>query len=330
MAKPIHFFLGSDDYTSLTTLAAWKRAFVAKHDAAAVVTVEMADEEEGRRQLIEASQTQSLFATAKLIVVKDFLTVTDPKTITVLTDLWGQAKINELVVLNWQRGEPDKRRAIYKKMLLLVKKGAAGLQQFSVPEGNSRAVWLRDWLQKKSIVISQEALDFIINTLGHASLWQLANIGEILATVAEGEIDLKLARQYVIEESVLENFGVTDLVIRGRRADSLAALAPLTLSRGVAIEESISLFGALVWLIRSACLLQTLREQGVGERDLARTAEINPYAASKMLPYLGQRSAVEWQKTLVWAGELDLAAKSGQSDLVTACEELVWSLTNPL
>lgn len=314
----IHIFAGTDDYTSLTTIRQWKEAFVQKHALAAAIEIDGdADSEVVQKAVQSVAGTPSLFATATLVVVRQPFSVTDKAAEQAIEQLWAAAAPSELVVLMWQRGDPDKRRVLYKRARSLILDGKIKWHQSDIPGGNQLTTWIIQRARGQGVQIASDAASYMAQALAGDPVWSIVNALDLLV-LAAGEskkIELALVKTYVTPRFALDSFGVTDSIVAGNQQQALRALGNYTLMRNPTMGDGVALLGALTWLIRMAARIKS-----------GDARSISPFVVRKIEPF-AQR-VDERQLHTVWhqAAEADQQVKSGNEDLVAACESLVWSL----
>jgi len=318
MAAPIaiHIFAGSDDYTALTTVQQWKAAFVKKHALAAAVEIDGENEAESvQRDIQSVIGTPSLFATATLVVVRQPFAITDKAAEATVESLWAAATPNELVVVMWQRGDPDKRRVLYKRARERILGGSIKWHQCDLPAGNQLVSWIINRARLKGVTLVHEAAVYLSQCLAGEPIWSIVNALELLCTVAPAlVIDRDLAQRYIAPRFVMDSFGVTDSIVAGNQTKTLQALRHYSLQRTPSMDEGIALLGALTWLIRTSAAIK------------AGSRAMSPFVLRKLEPFA--RRVEDKQLGQLWqqAAVADREVKSGQVELVAACESLVWSL----
>ena len=298
---------------------------MAKHNDASLISIDLLSSKTDllKRELDEAAQTQSLFATAKLIVLRNVFSNADEKIQAAVLNLWRSAKAGELIILNWERGAPDKRRSLYKKAQQLVKNDQATWQEFIEPKDYSRTNWLTNYLQKNDVRMDEAAKEYLLLNTADLPLWSLASAVDLIALFRESEINLDLVKLYVPQYHLTDNFGVTDLLLVGKKREALSNLSTLSLARQVDIADAISLFGACVWSLRSVLLLKSLQVEGNNDNQLAKESGLNPYVARKIIPNLHRFDYEHLKELLVQAAQLDRQVKNGEQDIIWAVEHLV-------
>lgn len=299
-----------------------------KYNDASLIQVDFDSElERVKAQLEEAIFSQTLFSSVKLVILKSWLEHREPKVEVLIKQLWSAAKVGELVVLNWLRGEPDRRLALTKEMYQLGQQGQAELHTFVEPKFSQRRQWIANYLAQQPVAITDEALSCLTEQLADYPLWSVASSCQVLATAVDVEpIDLALVKTYVTPVSQLETFAVTDKALAKQLSMALHELAPLSLARNPNITEAHALFGAVVWLIRTVLQLQLLREAQVPDQQLAKVAQLQPFVVNKIKSQLAGHSVAKMQSLLIRAGELEERVKSGNGDFVWAIEELVFAI----
>lgn len=318
MAKPIaiHIFAGNDDYTALQSIQQWKRAFAQKHSLAATIEIDGDGDATALQTAISSViGTPSLFATATLVIIRQPFAVTDKESEKSIEQLCAAAAPNELVIVGWHRGDPDKRRTLYKKIRGLILDGSVKWHQVDVPKGTQLVQWIVARARSKGVVCPTDAATQIAQLLTTEPLWAVANAVDLLATVADGRVTRDLVRAYVLPRTLVDSFGVTDAIAAGNQQQTLAALGNYTLQRNPSISDGVALLGALTWMIRTAARIQ----DGSAQR-------VNPYVVRKIEPFARRLTAPQLVDVWQLATRADQKVKQGKQDVVSACEELVWAL----
>lgn len=318
MAAPIaiHIFAGTDDYTAFITVRQWKEAFIQKHALAAVVEIDgEAEAETVQRDIMGVIGTPSLFATTTLVLVRQPFAITDKTAEAAVESLWAAAVPNELVVLMWQRGDPDKRRVLYKRARERILGGSIKWHQSDIPRGNQLQSWIIQRARSQGSQLTPDAAAYLTQLLAGEPIWSIVKALELLRTVAlTAVIDRTLVQRYVSPRFTMDSFGVTDGIVAGNQTKTLQALRHYTLLRAPMMDEGIALLGALTWLIRTSALIKS------GIRS------VSPFVLRKLEPFARRVSDHSLERLWQQAAAIDYKVKSGQSDLAAACESLVWSL----
>ncbi|MDP3741461.1 MAG: hypothetical protein Q8R08_04030, partial [bacterium] len=117
------FFYGDDTFSLQHELKKIKEQFSFKHGPAGIEQCQLDEGDsdgETLSRLRQLFETQGLFAQKKLIIIKDFLSVSDslPKSQEYLLDLFEKAKLVDEIVLV-QILPFDRRRKIFKALVKL-------------------------------------------------------------------------------------------------------------------------------------------------------------------------------------------------------------------
>lgn len=327
--SPVQVFWGTDEIESLARLQSWRTLFSERQDGASIFSLDAeGPASELRAGLHDALGTISLFTTVKLVVIKHFLAVKDDVTEKLLLETIAQARSGELVVLLWQRGAPDRRRTIVKKLEAQAKEGKVGINEFKAPDKPAeRQAWLSRYWQQQGTAVDQAAVRLVEQSTAGKQFGILRQLAEVIQIAGAPRIDEALVRQYLPDRERPEDFGITAALQRHDRAAALAQLAPLTFSHEDVTAEAIQNFGALIWVIESGWKLREALDRGASPTHVASVAGVNPYVATKLMNIVRSNDGPQWAGWYRTAADLEWAAKHGRTDFATACEQLIWEMT---
>lgn len=316
-SKAIQFFVGDDQYSAFQQLVAWRRAFRLKQSDHSVLSIDGEDNTAAvAGRLLEAAGSISLFSEVRLVVIRQPLAVSGAAEAALLA-LWRAAVPGQLVVLNWQRGLPDKRRRLYKEAERLVKEGLAVWQLFLQPSLAERGRWLNDLWRRLQVSAEPAAVEQLLARTAGQPLGILAQCAELLATVATATatntVTADSVNLYTPQFANADTFGVTDALAAGRLDEALRRAAPITMQPTVDLNAQLGLFGAQVWLIRSLLQIKT------GERS-----RLNPYMVRKLAAAAARLDESTLRQLLTVAAQLDGEVKAGRKEGVWAIEELIF------
>lgn len=326
---PILIFWGDDDLGVFGDLQLWRERFRAKQDGASIVEIDgEAPGADVRAMLQDAAGSQSLFSSAKLVVVRHFLNIKDDAAQTSLSALLADARAGEMVVFLWQRGNPDRRRSLVKQLLEMVKKGQATLfERVSPSKPADRLQWLQRFWQGAGCAFEPSAaadVELATRQLPFGCLRQLA---DVCLLAGSPRIDRELVSRYLPQAERPEDFAIINALQAGDRRAALSQLATVSLRREENIEQGVLNFGSVVYFIEKGWQLRSLADSGLPPNALAGAAGLSPFVAQRMMTAIRQHQLDEWAKWYRQAADLEWQAKHGAIDLISAAEKLIWAIT---
>lgn len=298
----IHFLYGPDTYTLAADLAAMRADFQKRFPAGVIeeIAANNFSDQDLLARLREALESQGLFSSAKLIVLRDFVSLA--------TKLGAEEKFlsknmevlpkdYELVFV--EAGEVDTRRVFFKKL-----KKIAKVREYLFPAGKDLELWIGRLLEKHGFTMERNALARFLELVGDTpDLWQVASeLEKLMLYAGEQKTITRAAVEELIPANLNQNvFALTNLFAEKRQSEALSILGNV-LREGAAYElknQAIQIVGALAGQIRSLLLVRGLDEKT--NDDIARE--------------LG------WKTGRVWINRR-LAAKFAAERLVTMLRDL--------
>jgi DNA polymerase III delta subunit len=326
---PILIFWGDDDLGVFGDLVLWRDRFRQKQDEASIVEVDgEAPGSDVQAVLQDAAGSQSLFSTAKLVIVKHFLNIKDEKAQVRLTALLAEARAGEMVVFLWQRGNPDRRRSLVKQLLEMVKKGQATLfERVSPSKPADRLQWLQRYWQAAGCAFESAAADDVELATRQLPFGCLRQLADICLLAGSPRLDRSLVSRYLPAHERPEDFAIINALQAGDRRAALSQLATISLRRDENIEQGVLNFGSVVYFIEKGWQLRSLADSGLPPNALAGAAGLSPFVAQRMLSAIRQHESDVWRVWYRQAADLEWQAKHGEIDLISAAEKLIWMIT---
>lgn len=205
-----------------------------------------------------------------------------------------QAQDNLQLIL-WEKGEPDKRSSLVKELQRL------GIQKyFGAPTPSQQATFIRTQLLKSQVEVAPALLQSLQDGLQEFNLWKQGLELQKLALHARGEgrTTLNESDLALLDRDLqVEVWGLLQLAVYSKK-DCLRLLRKLTL-QGVAPQEII---GALTYRLRTI-MDYHYRLRSLGYREQQDVQRLTQRIDARRILMLVQKLA-----------DLDLAAKMGRVD----------------
>jgi len=202
------------------------------------------------------------------------------------------------------------------RLLQLIDKDKTGrVKRFDQPEGNDLERWLRGHVAERGGRIAPAAVQALAANVG-SDLAALGNEVEklLLYVGPEGTItaeDVALLSPYSSEAEIW------DLVdaLGGRQSARVAVLFQEKLNEG---KEPFYLFSMFIRQFRLLLQTKSLLESGERAAGIAQQLKLRPFVAEKLARQAAGFSMAQLEQIYRRLLEIDMQAKTGQTDLVTA------------
>lgn len=265
----IYFFYGDDSFSLLAALKSHQEKFLEKNPRGTIRQQEFTPD---LRQLREVIASQGLFASGKLVILRDFVNELNkyPAMEEYLSEIITGESSVEII---FAESAVDRRLRFFKK---LVK--AAQSKQFSIPEGKALQEWIRSELARRGMSIEPAAMAKLLQNLGEDyDLWQVKNELDKLILYKspsalsplvpsddgiggdeEGVITVSDIQKVASRNLTKNVFALTDSVGRGDLSAALKVFQELD-------GEPVQVVGALAAQIRSLLLVKGLEQNSSAE-----------------------------------------------------------------
>jgi len=280
----LFLFFGDDDFSLRRKVDFWKLEFAKKYSPQAITVIEA--EALAETEIIKNLQTHlspSLFASKKLIIVKDGLPTKATQTLLaefLLSTLDSIPK--DFFVIFWQSQKPDGRLGFTKKFTAKVT-----ATEFNLPHGLVLNQWIKAMTKTLGATITDHGADKLAEFLGRDlfeekkaggrvierreayDLWQAYS--ELLKlTAMSSQIDVAEVTALVKPKIPDSVFNLTDQVVAGSQKGAFAALENFLAAQTA--EEKTSLIKVIALLseqIRSLLIVSLLQQRGLSNDDIA-------------------------------------------------------------
>ncbi len=207
------------------------------------------------------------------------------------------------------------------RLLRLIDEDKTGRAKlFELPTGNELERWIRGHVAERGGRIAPAAVQALAANVG-SDLAALGNEVEklLLYVGPEGTIaaeDVALLSPYAGEAEIW------DLVdaLGGRQASRVAVLFQEKLNEG---KEPFYLFSMFIRQFRLLLQTKSLLESGERAAGIAQQLKLRPFAAEKLVRQAAGFSMAQLEQIYRRLLEIDMQAKTGQTDLVTALHLLI-------
>jgi len=308
-SEMIYFVYGNDTYRIKKTIDAFRLKFEDSSKMNTSVFDGDYDMEKIRADVIAAP----FLADKRLIIIKNLCSEKNLDAKKMGNILEG--KPDSTVILFTEDREPDKRTALFKR---LVKEKS---KELNILEGSELTKWIKTEVEKSGGEIDVKEANILAGYYG-GDLWQLGNeIRKLLS------FNKKITEESIEKLSVsninVKIFDFTDAITRKDKKKAFQILQSL-LDSG---ENELYILSMIQWQMRNLALIYDLRSSS--EREIASKAKMNPYTIQKTLPAVRKIDGADVIKKyyeLIIQAENDI--KTGAKDPDVALELLINKLTD--
>lgn len=305
----IYVLHGEDTFRSREKLNEISRRFQeVSGDREGMVRVDA--EEADVEELAGMLETQSLFKTKQLIVVRNAALSTGGMERFFIDRAKKFADAADIYIF-WEDGERREESKVFTELST----HAAKVQIFSKPSGATVARWLEETLVGRQEKLSSKEKEDLLMRAGN-DLWRLA--GELEKTLLGGGHDGG-AMEEADSRAV---FALTDAV--GARDWRKAAEFLYNLLKSGILPER--LFYALAWHIKNVALLRVCLDMGKDSAYAIKATKLNPFVVRKGLGQaknFARDELVETYRNLI---SLDLESKYNKADMGLGLEKTILGL----
>lgn len=267
-------------------------------------------------ELQQSLTAMPFLASNRLVIVKNLLLSKKNKQIEErLGELIADEKIPaSTVLLLVEEGEPDKRKALFKK---LARPKLA--EKFDLLTGSKLEAWISKRVEEKNGKIDRAASARLASYVG-SDLWQMENEIDKLLAHSDGKPIESGAVEKMVRAKLDENiFNFTDAL--GRK-DSKQALRLLhhQLESGA---HYLYLLTMIVYQFRNLLIVKDLADRKKGQYQIAKEGGLHPFVVQKTLRSAEKFTPAELKKIYRQLLELDSQLKSTSVDPVVLLDEFV-------
>jgi DNA polymerase III subunit delta len=314
-----YIFHGDDPHSQQETLAELK----ARLGDPAMLDLNTSQFEGGAidlSQLRHACNSMPFLAEKRLVIVRDFFAASPAKEVVdeLLASLPQLPETTRLVFLE-SRPLSEKHPAV--KLAHAEENGY--VKAFNRPEGHDLERWIRQRVEAGNGRISPRATHSLAVNIG-SELHILANEIEKLLLYKGGQTieadDVDLLSPYAAQASIFE---LVDAL--GNRNDRVAALLlQKKINEGT---DPFYLFSMFVRQFRLLIQVKELSEEGVRPPEIAKKLKIHSFVAGKVAQQSHAFSLSQLEQIYGHLLDIDVAVKTGRTDMATAIDLLVSGVT---
>ncbi len=329
----IHLFFGADDFTMREEINKEKEKFDRKFGGLNIVDLDfednVSDEREKLSALKNALLADSLFGADKLIILKNFLggqekkeTVKNNEAEKIILEYLDRPS-QSVNLYFFQKGSPDKRKKIYKKLAAMKKNNLAGMKEFIVPSGFKLNKWVENRVGLLGGKIIAPAVESLTLTLGKGlgqkgkggqmeeayDLWQVNNEVEKLVSFAGDRGIVAEDVNLLVKAKVdLNIFKLIDAI--GNRDKKKA----INLLYGQVENQAneIYLLTMFVYQFRNLLKIKDLLERGKSIQEISSLTKMHPFVIKKSVDQCRKFSLLELKKIYRKLLDAEIAMKSGK------------------
>ncbi|MFH1354206.1 MAG: DNA polymerase III subunit delta [bacterium] len=300
----IHYFYGEDTYRArreIDKLAEEKKARVRWLDRTDF-------EEAGAGELLGKGATRGLFG-QELLVVRDIADM--PASLQ--GDILIAVEQGAASCVLWDRGKPDKRLAVYKK---LREKG----REFELMSPGAAAAWLKVQAEERGGQIDEAAARELVERVGTDGWGLVAELEKLL--VMRERITVSDVLAAVPEAPIAEVFSMLDALTRGDKRSAIRSIEIL-LDEG---NSEFYILSMLAYQFRTLLAVRRGIDKNQMQAVIAKENRMKPYSVQKNYAH-AQRFPVGFLRgALTRILAADFSIKQGKVDQRTGLMMLVLNL----
>ncbi|OGE76798.1 MAG: DNA polymerase III subunit delta [Candidatus Doudnabacteria bacterium RIFCSPHIGHO2_02_FULL_48_21] len=294
----VYFFYGDDNFSI-------SRELKKKGSAETLSATKDLSDKDLRSRFTDLLAGQSLFATQKTVIVRNFLKlVKDYSECEQYLARVVKAPPADVTLIFAEGEDPDKRLKFFK---FLQKETNA--TEFKIPSGKDLEAWIKNYLSDFGFEIESSALGLLMTRLGNAEqeslydLWQVTQNLEKLMLLKDREKRIVAADiQELVRPNISQNiFALTNMFAEGKGREAMSLLEKM-MAEGPAADlksQTIQIIGGLASQIRSLLLVK----------------DIEAESPAKIASVLG------WKEGRVWINS-KLAKKFTKEKLIALLKDL--------
>ncbi|OGH98022.1 MAG: DNA polymerase III subunit delta [Candidatus Margulisbacteria bacterium GWF2_38_17] len=266
--------------------------------------------------IINACQSLGMFATTKVVVVKNFYLLKNTKTES------EPSKNEEFEIANLKAvlrnlssdtylifvvyGNVDNRKKFVKHLKELSE--FSEYKPFASWEGEKVVNWVNNWVKKNGKEIEETAA-FRLHTIVGENLRLLDNeIQKLITFIGKNDRITVTDVDTVVSSAGANSFQLLDCLVEGKTALSMELISKI-LYHG---EEPIKLLGLIVSHFRGLLMIKSLYEGRTQFGDIAKMCGKHPFIVKNTIGMMKNVTSSDFVKIMDMLCQTDLAIKTGQ------------------
>ena len=307
----IFFFYGPNSFSASEKTAQLKEKFLKEIDATGNSLAEIDASRIDAKELSQKTQTSSLFAQKRMIVIDGILSNKQETVIDIAQKLLENNRDNGDIIIFRETVNKEGLSKLKGKTKTLFQSLAQEkyAQEFSVLEGIKLSNWVNDRLMIKKIKISRQALTYLCDL--ETDLWRLNGIINQLTNFCResGEIKIDNIKEFLEEKYISDIFRLTEAMGAQKKNEAIKILEE-QLSAGLAEEYILAMaFKHFDNLMK----IKISRENGLNPSSLG----LHPFVVKKGLLQADKFSRRQLNDILNKLVLIEKHAKTGRGDIRT-------------
>mgnify|MGYP001062043170 CR=1 FL=1 len=304
----IIFLYGPDNFRSKQKLNEIIEGYIKTNKTG--LNLRFFEEEKDFGEIKKEIFSPSIFKEKKLFIFKKIFN--NQKIKNELLDIFKKTKeIKNIIFVIWHDGEVPKTDPLF-----VFLKERAKKQEFKLLNGTPLRLWIKKEVSKKNSLISEEAVDKLIELVGNDS-WKLFNEIQKLVTFKNQNTIRKKDVELLIQPEIKLNiFKTVDAIAFGNKKAALF-LMHKHLEKG---DNPSYLMFMISRHFRYLLIVREMMERNVPFQLIAKKTKIGPRVFGKIWHQAKKFNLAELKKIYFKIFELDLAIKTGKIDPVLALD----------
>jgi len=307
----IIFIYGEDSFRSKRKLKDLRKKYLQKYGD---INISVYEDDFQIDKIKNDISSLPFLADKRLIIFKNLLKTKDKnlKDI-ILAEL--EKNTDDIVLVFYEAGLPDKRESLYKKLSKEKFK-----EEFPLLDPGSLLRWMKKEVEEKGGSISHSALSILASFVGN-DLWQMEQELNKLLSFTKN-IDEDAVKELIKKEAKGNIFDLVDAV--GKRDYKTSALKLHELLESG--ENEILILTMLVRQIRIIIQSKELIEKGQREMDISKALACHPFVVKKAVIQSGNFTFEELKDIYKMLLETDHSLKRGTKEPKVALDLLIKNL----
>jgi len=320
----LFFLYGEDSFRSKEKLDGLKKLFLKNNPPSGLFVFDFSEKEVSANSFLESIGSGGLFSEKKLIIASDFLKNSpidnQKKMLEKLKEKTDLPKDTEATVIFCESGQPKKNSSFYKYLLDNSKK-----QEFNTLKPYEIKKWATGYTFEisPSTSFSPNALSLLISFVGN-DLFLLKNELDKLTSFKPNEEIVEQDIELLVKAHTDSTVFQTIEALLDQNKKNALRLFHSQLQKG---EDPFYLLSMYAYQIRTLLKISSAFESGnTNPQFIAKEAGVHPFVVQKSLPQIRKRSLEDLKRIYKKLEEIDIASKTGKTDLVLALDTFIVSI----
>jgi DNA polymerase-3 subunit delta len=319
----IYFLFGSDTFRSQEKLKQIKNKFLQKENSGADLSLLDFGEKISLEKIKESFSAGNLFSPKKLVILSQTIKLTTPdfqkEVLALIKKDAGILEETDRILVFWEE-VPKKTGALFKYLFKNAKK-----QEFELLEGQALNKWALEKMQSyiAEAKFQGSALSLLTASTG-SDLYLLGNeickLASYISTSSITEADINAMVRARFDSNIFE----TVEAMLGKNKGRALELFHQQIEKG---EDVFYIFSMYVYQIRNLLKVSEFASQRMPNNyAIAKETKLHPYVVQKCLAQLRNVPAENIKNAYSKLEQIDIAVKTGKTDLLTALDLFLTSI----